>query len=86
MSRLTLVAIELRDNLLLLPCMGGGEHQHCGGWIRVPFANPICGERAPAERYWEREGETLDTLTLTPSVNAGDCGHFTITSGEVKQA
>jgi hypothetical protein len=30
---------------------------------------------------WNRCGDTFDTLSLTPSVNAHECGHFTITNG-----
>jgi len=30
---------------------------------------------------WERSGETFETLTLSPSVNAHECGHKTLTNG-----
>jgi hypothetical protein len=30
---------------------------------------------------WMRSGETLDTLSMSPSVNAGRCGHYTLTDG-----
>lgn len=33
---------------------------------------------------WQRTGDTFDTLSLTPSVNAHDCGHFFITAGDIR--
>lgn len=30
---------------------------------------------------WQRKGETFETLSLTPSVDAHQCGHFTVTNG-----
>lgn len=30
---------------------------------------------------WQRTGETFDTLSMTPSVNAHTCGHYTLTKG-----
>ena len=30
---------------------------------------------------WTRTGDTFDTLTMTPSVDAHACGHFTLTNG-----
>lgn len=30
---------------------------------------------------WKRTGETFETLTLRPSVNAYSCGHLTLTEG-----
>lgn len=30
---------------------------------------------------WQRTGDTFDTLSLTPSINAYECGHFTVTNG-----
>lgn len=66
-------------------CMTG----HCGGRIRVLFANPLDGgpPLADDEQHgggpyrWHRTGETFDTLSLSPSVDADVCGHFTITNG-----
>lgn len=70
------------------------EHGH---WVVVWFANPVGGGKpAPAEYMpkprWYRVGETLDTLTLTPSVNLDEPGpngeppscrwHGVITDGE----
>lgn len=37
--------------------------------VYVPFTNPIDGGPAPDPRItWERQGETFETLTLTPSI------------------
>lgn len=83
---------EIRDgNVLLVCCMGkrNGE-QHCCGMIRIPFSPSIAGK--PLARfsemenklYWTRvSGETVDDLTLAPSIDAGECGHFTITNGDI---
>ena len=30
---------------------------------------------------WRREGDTFDTLSLSPSIDAHSAGHFTITNG-----
>jgi hypothetical protein len=60
--------------------------------VSVPFANPIDGG-APAEgkgTLWDRTGETIETLTLHPSINAEGCcsngcpgWHGWIKAGEV---
>lgn len=54
--------------------------------LAVMFENPPDG--GPAERpgsdlvgenggrRWHRTGDTLDTLTLTPSVDCSKCGHW----------
>lgn len=54
----------------LCPC--GSGHV-----VSVPFANPIDGG-APMRGgvYWERQGDTIETLTLTPSIN-NNCGRGT---------
>ena len=60
----------------------GPEHPCC-----VEFANPLDG--GPPHRsdghVWQRVGDTIDTLTLTPSILRKDgCGwHGFITNGEV---
>lgn len=42
--------------------------------VCVMFENPIDGGPPfPAKTHWRREGETLDTLTLSPSVDASGC-------------
>ena len=46
--------------------------------LAVWFANPIDG-LAPtddASHLWNRTGETFETLTLTPSVDASSDGHW----------
>lgn len=30
---------------------------------------------------WTRKGETFEALSMTPSVNAHECGHLTLTDG-----
>ncbi|MFI5296538.1 MAG: DUF6527 family protein [Polyangiales bacterium] len=66
--------------------------------LGVFFANPLDGgERyvdppptngAPpiARKHWQRTGETFETLTLTPSIDASADGHWHghITNGEVR--
>jgi hypothetical protein len=33
------------------------------------------------ESRWTRTGDTFETLSMSPSVNAFSCGHFTLTAG-----
>lgn len=42
--------------------------------IAVAFLNPLDGGPMPKDqrRGWERTGDTIDTLSLTPSINAHD--------------
>lgn len=61
---------------------------HCIGRLYVPFANPLDGGPAmPNSRgcSWQRTGDTFESLSLTPSVDAseGGCWHGFITNGEV---
>ena len=73
-------------NRLVLPCQG--EHD-CGGMIGVPFKPGI--DRAPDGEplrpggpVWNRvSGDSLKNLTLSPSIDAHECGHFHITNGEI---
>lgn len=56
--------------------------------VYVPFLNPLDGGPALEPRGWQREGDTFDTLTLTPSIlrrhDLGGCGwHGFVTRGEV---
>lgn len=72
------------------PC---GDHDE-GHRCYVPFSNPLDGGPA-LDRHgwngsggWQRTGETVETLTLTPSIlrsrATGGCGwHGFITNGEV---
>lgn len=60
----------------------------------VPFRNPLDGGRPEQRNHlWQREGETIDTLSLSPSVDYTrldngqvrdpSCWHGFITNGEV---
>lgn len=71
---------------VIMNCPCGCEHM-----LYVPFANPLdggpCAEVRDGKPWgWQRAGETLETLTLTPSVQRGEpCPkrwHGFITSGE----
>ena len=58
----------------------------CDSELYVPFANPIDGGPQYSRQGWKRTGETVDTLTLRPSVlrpkDWGGCGwHGFITDG-----
>ena len=79
-------------------------HPDGGGWQGVPFANPLDGGPAHVYdrprrdgrpyAYWTRIGETMETLTLTPSIDVpeqdasgqriGSHWHGWITTGEVR--
>ena len=54
--------------------------------VAIPFANPLDGGEPEVGRgaYWTRTGETIDTLTLHPSVNvlAPNPWHGWIRNGE----
>lgn len=68
---------------LVLDCPCG-----CGQRLSVLFANPLDGG-APwgSQPLWSRSGDTIDTLTLRPSilVLSGDCRwHGFITNGAVE--
>lgn len=56
--------------------------------LAVWFANPIDGlpPTDDAEHLWQRTGETFDTLTLSPSVDASKYGHWHgyIVNGDAK--
>jgi len=64
--------------------------------LAVPFANPVDGGEKMSSKngfWWVRAGETFDTMTLHPSVDASGaiyppmiqtpCWHGNITAGEV---
>lgn len=38
-------------------------------------------DRGCGQTRWARTGETFESLSLSPSLNMHDCGHFTITNG-----
>ncbi len=82
---------ELRDgnHLVIMQCQG--KHQ-CAGYIRIPFRPTINGapDSPPAKNslgqpiWWNRtKGSTLTDITLEPSIDAGECGHFHITDGKI---
>lgn len=55
--------------------------------IYVAFGNPIDGG-PPVDavtRWWNREGATFETLSLSPSIDASAIGHWHgyVTNGEV---
>ena len=56
--------------------------------LAVWFANPIDGgpPTDDATHLWQRTGDTFDTLTLAPSIDASSDGHWHghIENGEVK--
>lgn len=54
--------------------------------LAVFFANPMDG-KPPSDdhKLWQRTGDTFETLTLTPSIDASEHGHWHgfIRNGEV---
>jgi len=61
----------------------------CGDRCYIPFSNPLdCGPAEPniTGKAWKREGDTIDTLTLSPSVQRiGGCQwHGNIKDGNVQ--
>ena len=48
-------------------------------WLFASWS-PFLGDR------WQREGETFDSISLTPSIDASESGHWHgfITDGEIK--
>lgn len=62
---------------------------HCRSFrIAVMFQNPFGADGAAPpspDRKWAREGETFDTMTLSPSVDHSARGHahLSIVAGEV---
>lgn len=78
-------APERRGIGVMLDCPCG----KCGVDLYVPFHNPLDGG-PPVDLHgakWNREGDTIETLTLSPSilrtVEKGGCGwHGFIRNGE----
>jgi len=65
------------------------------GYLGVYFANPVdpanlLGQGISfgrlAEHLWQRTGDTFETMTLSPSIDASTTGHWHgfITNGEVR--
>jgi hypothetical protein len=52
--------------------------------LAVYFSNPVDGKESAQWQVvkWEREGETFDALTISPSINYG-CFHGWIEDGKV---
>ncbi len=63
------------------------ECPHCRETrIGVYFKNPIDGGTPAKDRLlWQRAGDTFETLTLTPSIDASKFGHWHghVTNGEI---
>jgi len=64
------------------PC-GNTDEDHR---LFVPFANPIGPGPLISQQGWQRRGDDVETLTLTPSIlRHTDCAwHGFITDGEVR--
>lgn len=70
-------------------CVREGKSEVERAWIPVHFTNPLDGGPACPSRWkdkegkdhvsvtWQRSGETLDDLTLSPSINADVHDHGT---------
>lgn len=55
--------------------------------LAVMFENPVDGFRPPyvKQNLWKRSGESFENMTLTPSIDASECGHWHghITNGQI---
>jgi hypothetical protein len=79
-------------NVLIIGCLGksrDGQDYHCAGYLRIPFIPPIgvvpTAVLNEGGTYWKRlSGDSVDNLTLSPSIDAGPCGHFNIINGKVE--
>lgn len=62
----------------------------CNHPVSVSFKNPLDGgpPPIPERTYWQRTGDTFETLTLTPSILrlSGCRWHGFITNGEIVNA
>lgn len=71
-------------------CVTCGQKTNGSHRIVVWFENPIDGlpPEATAPHRWIREGETFETLTLSPSINVQvadpTCWHGFIKAGEIQ--
>lgn len=67
------------------PCCAGTER---ATRLAVWFANPVDGlpPTDDASHLWQRQGESFDNLTLSPSVDASQYGHWHgfISAGEIR--
>ena len=66
---------------------GARDKCGCGGAVHVPFKVALDGSRTenPRGHEWDRTGDTIETLTLSPSVDGSEfgCFHGWIRDGEV---
>lgn len=64
------------------PCGRAGER------VALYINPPLDGGEPDSSHYWDRTGDTFDTLSLTPSIQRADPGgcrwHGFITNGEAK--
>jgi len=52
--------------------------------VGVEIGTPECRSlRGCGATRWQRGGETLDTLTLHPSVHMHECGHYWVQGGAI---
>jgi hypothetical protein len=59
----------------------------CGEMLCIPLANPLDGGAPFASKVlWRREGDTFDTLTLSPSIDSPGHWHGWVKRGEVTNA
>jgi len=69
-------------------CTAANRLDKCewGGWIAVPFANPMGGEPplANEKTLWQRTGDTFADMTLSPSVHAVGHWHGWVRNGNVE--
>lgn len=80
-------------NELLISCQGCVDgREHCGGGLAIPFKPGINGApdgdpRLNRKGYvWTRtSGETIEDITLKPSIDAKECGHFFVQHGKITQ-
>lgn len=57
--------------------------------LAIAFVNPLDGKAPsvlPDTKLWQRTGDTFETLSLTPSIDASAHGHWHgfITNGEIR--
>lgn len=71
-----------RGVLMECPCGKCGEER----MLAIEFENPIEGPKAEGSARWTRTGDTIETLTLRPSIKRleGCKWHGFITDGEAR--
>lgn len=67
------------------PCCAGKPEKYT---LLIPFENPIDGGPPDPDfkNHWKRTGESFETMTLHPSVDASHKGHWHgwVTNGEAR--